>query len=68
MNNTFDLEVARSLNNKVGDEGNFEMVEVVDDSRVECVQKGLDINKVEDDLEGDNHEHTTPRTKKKNYK
>ncbi len=56
--------MAKSLNNKVGNEGNFEMVEAIDNSGVECVQKGLDINKVEDDLEGDDHEHTTPRTKK----
>ncbi len=47
--------MARSLNNKVGNEGNFEMVEVVDNSGVECVQKGLDINKVEYDLEGEDH-------------
>lgn len=47
--------MARSLNNKVGNEGNFEMVEAIDNSGVECVQKGLDINKVEYDLEGDDH-------------
>ncbi len=68
MNNTFDLKVARSLNNKIGDEGDLEMVEAIDVSGVECVQKGLDINEVEDNLEGDDHEQTTPRKKRRNYK
>jgi hypothetical protein len=68
LNNTFDLKVARSLNNKIGDEGDLEMVEAIDTSGVECVQKGLDINEVEDDLKGDNHKHTIPRIKRRNYK
>jgi hypothetical protein len=68
LNNTFDLKVAISLNNKVGDEGNLKMVEPIDVSGVECVQKGLDINEMEDDLKGDNHKYTTLRIKRRNYK
>lgn len=60
--------MAKSLNNKVGDEGDLKMVEPIDASGVECVQKGFHINKMEDDLEGDNHKYTTLGIKRRNYK